>query len=109
RQAMADRADDAALSNRAAHPDQPNHGAAADAGAAVARAARAYAESFADQRDAIGAIEGDDEDEPRMVEGTVTLTAMTLPSDAVLRSSVEAMSALWPGAARAAGPAVPTN
>lgn len=74
----------------------------------VAEAARAYAAAFEDRREQIAAVE-EDEDEPRVVEGVVGVTAVLLPADAVLRSSVAAMGALWPGAARAVGAVEATN
>lgn len=51
-----------------------------------------YARDFAHQRDEI--LRDCKDDEVRAIEGVVVVNAMALPSDAVLRSSVQAMAAL---------------
>lgn len=74
----------------------------------IFEAARAYVDAYNANREAIAAFE-EDEDEPRMVEGLVAVTAMTLPADAVLRSSVAAMNAMWPSASRRAAAPVTSD
>lgn len=64
---------------------------------AIAGAAGRYAAAFEREREEIirgKLVESDDEPEVRTVEGVVTLTAMLMPEDVVLASSVEAMDSL---------------
>jgi hypothetical protein len=58
-------------------------------------AAKAYAEVFEGHRAEL--VDPDEDDEVRVLDGTVTLTGVVLPADAVLESSLSAMRALAPG------------
>lgn len=75
--------------------------ARADAIADLAVAAREYAVAFAEARDELTAGPDDtDEDHVRVVEGTVALTGLLLPADAVFRASIAALRTMAPAAAR---------
>jgi hypothetical protein len=75
---------------------------------ALQKAARAYAAAFEDLRPQLTAApHSDDEDDLRIVDGTVIITGMLMPADAALISSIAAMRALSP--ALAASPANPRN
>jgi hypothetical protein len=65
----------------------------------LAIAARAYASAFEAARDALLSPQEDDE-ELRPIEGTVAITGLILPGDAVLTSSISAMRILSPAMAR---------
>jgi hypothetical protein len=67
--------------------------------ARLMEAARAYTAAFEEHREDLTRV--DDGDELHILTGTVSLTGMMLPSDAVLRSSMTAMRAI----SRALGPA----
>jgi hypothetical protein len=70
----------------------------------LAVAARGYASAFDTARDELVAPQEEDED-IRPIAGTVALTGLILPGDAVLTSSISAMRTLSPAMARvAAGP-----
>lgn len=71
-------------------------GAGASGAAAVAGAARRFAEAFEREREDLTRAP-DDPDEPRVIAGTVRVTVGTLPPDAVLRSSVCALRAMQTG------------
>lgn len=62
------------------------------AGADVSAAARSYGAAFS--RWAAEGAKGDDENQERVVAGYVSVSGVTMPSDAVLRSSRAAMAAL---------------
>jgi hypothetical protein len=64
----------------------------------LAVAARSYAAAFESSRDEL--LAPDDTDEVRPVEGTVAITGLVLPSDAVLTSSVDALRTIAPSLAR---------
>lgn len=53
-----------------------------------------YADTFGRRREEV--LEGCREDEVRAIEGAAAITLMTLPGNAVLRSSLEAMAAVGP-------------
>lgn len=65
--------------------------------ARVEQSARAYAHAFECER---GAIMAGDRDELHVIERMTSITAVTLPVDAVLRSAVSAMRALGSNGAR---------
>ncbi|MBS0197974.1 MAG: hypothetical protein JSR77_14555 [Planctomycetes bacterium] len=60
----------------------------------------AYAQAFELRREEV--LEGCPDDEVRAIEGAASISLVTLPGDAVLRSSLEALAALGPRRARAA-------
>jgi hypothetical protein len=75
---------------------------------ALQKAARAYAAAFEDLRPQLtSAPRSDDEDDLRIIDGTVIITGMLMPADAALTSSIAAMRTLSP--ALAAGPTNPRN
>jgi hypothetical protein len=85
-----------------------SNGRLAPAQADLQRAARAYASAFEDLRARlVGRPESDDEEDIRIVDGTVIVTGMLMPAGAALTSSIAAMRALSP--ALAAAPANPGN
>jgi hypothetical protein len=67
---------------------------AADAQADLAVAARAYASAFTDAREEL--LAPDDDEDSRVIEGTVAVTGLRLPGDAALTSSTAAMRTLIP-------------
>lgn len=60
----------------------------------LAAAAKAYAKAFEEHRDIL--IAPSEDDEQRVIEGTVVITGLRLPADAVLDSSLSAMRSLSP-------------
>lgn len=71
-------------------------------------AAKAYAKAFEEHRDIL--IAPSEDDEQRVIEGTVVITGTRLPADAVLDSSLSAMRNLSPVfAGRESSPAKPTG
>jgi hypothetical protein len=74
----------------------------------LAVAARAYANAFESARDELLCPQGEDED-VRPIEGTVAITGLVLPGDAVLTSSISAMRTLSPALARLTDGGPPTN
>ncbi|MDX2016585.1 MAG: hypothetical protein SFY95_02960 [Planctomycetota bacterium] len=60
----------------------------------LAASSRAYARAFPDALARVRAMPGED-DEPRIVEGLVSIASVHLPADAVLRSSLGAMRAVF--------------
>jgi hypothetical protein len=84
------------------------NGHVAPAQIALQKASRAYAAAFEDLRPQLtSGPRSDDEDDIRIIDGTVIITGMLMPSDAALTSSIAAMRALSP--ALAASPANPRN
>ncbi|MEX2217855.1 MAG: hypothetical protein WD749_03770 [Phycisphaerales bacterium] len=73
--------------------------------AELALAARAYASAFAESRDDL--LAPDEDDELRALDGTIALTGLILPGDAVLTSSVAAVRTLSPAPARIGAAAAP--
>jgi hypothetical protein len=73
---------------------------------AVGQAAAAYSKAFAERRADI--LDDCEADEVRVVEGTVTIAAMRMPSDAVLRSSLAAMTGLSKAPRESRNGAMPT-
>ncbi len=74
----------------------------------LAAAAKAYAKAFEEHRDIL--IAPSEDDEQRVIEGTVVITGTRLPADAVLDSSLSAMRNLSPVfAGRESSPAKPTG
>jgi hypothetical protein len=65
-------------------------------------AAGAYTRAFERHRDLLTAC--DEDDELRVIDGTVAISGVTLPVDAVLTSSLAAMRVISPVAARPAAP-----
>lgn len=78
--------------------DEPSEADLLEAQGSLAIAARAYASAFAAARGEL--LSPDEDEEVRPVEGTVAITGLVLPSDAVLRSSVDAMRSIAPSLAR---------
>lgn len=78
--------------------------------AELARAAERYADAFASEREDLLAPPGpnDDLDEVRPVEGTIALSVVDLPPDAVFTSSVSAAAMLTGPEARVSVPGAPT-
>ncbi len=74
----------------------------------LASAAKGYAKAFEEHRDIL--IAPSEDDEQRVIEGTVVITGIRLPADAVLDSSLSAMRNLSPVfAGRESAPAKPTG
>lgn len=61
---------------------------------ALSAAAKTYSKSFEQHRDIL--IAPSEDDEQRVIDGTVVITGIRLPADAVLDSSLSAMRALAP-------------
>jgi hypothetical protein len=55
---------------------------------------RGFAAAFEERREEL--LEGCRDDEVRLIEGAASISIMTLPGDAVLRSSLTALAAMGP-------------
>jgi hypothetical protein len=76
------------------------NGHIAPAHIALQKAARAYAAAFEDLRPQLTAApHSDDEDDIRIIDGTVIVTGMLMPAGAALTSSIAAMRTLSPALA----------
>jgi hypothetical protein len=74
--------------------------------AGLSEAATAYAAAYEARHEEL--VEGGTDDEVRIVEGTVTVNAMRMPTDVVLRSSLAAVEGMQ-GRRRSRGPELESN
>ncbi|MFA6044052.1 MAG: hypothetical protein WC718_03630 [Phycisphaerales bacterium] len=77
-----------------------------DVAQSLVRACETYSLAFAERRDKV--LQNSRDDDVRAIEGVAVVSAMAMPSDAVLRSSVQAMAA-FSGRATPAAKQTPTK
>lgn len=81
-----------------AHNGAARNGSASHAPSGLTEAAAAYTRAFEEHREDL--LAPDEDDDARIIESAAAITALSLPADAVLTSSLAALRTLSPGLTR---------